>query len=493
MPFDYTSPLNYPPNSQSSIRRFKYTRVPTVADYKNFQAGDMWLDTSSDDWYICCYKDSTSAIWRRVAGTGAPAEEFLPDAGTSPVVPNATNQITIVGGNGILTTGGLNQWTTDMQSPFEGSFAFENNLTVGSPVTLTVENNDVNVASSAGLVASSEPLAGDAFVLLEIDGTENFSMGIDNSDSDYFKFTNSADPSSGNEIFMVDPSLDTFQYYYSIINQTATVAGGPVIETINNLDNTVGTSNALIDILVGGATAGDPFVHVEVPTGSQYSIGIDNSDTDAFKITDGGSPSAGNTLFQITAAGAPSFPTAPLDVPSGGTGVNSITDHCVIVGSGVNPVTELAAMVDGDLVIGSTGADPVIAQLTGGVGISITSGAGSITIDATGSGLAWVEVTAATQAMAIATSYGCNRGGGVTFTLPATAAAGSVMEIVGMAGIWTLAQNAGQTVHIGNQSSTTGVGGSLTATNAGDCIILRCITANTDFRVQALVGNITVV
>jgi len=75
----------------------------------------------------------------------------------------------------------------------------------------------------------------------------------------------------------------------------------------------------VIDLLVGGAVAGDPYVHVDVPTGSEYSIGIDNSDADTFKITDGASPSAGNTLFQITAAGAPTFPTAPLDVPSGGT------------------------------------------------------------------------------------------------------------------------------------------------------------------------------
>jgi len=136
MPFDYTSPLNYPPNAQSSIRRFKYTRAPLVTDFKNFQAGDMWLDQAADAWYICCYKDTTSAIWRRMAGTVGDVNEFLPDGGTSPVVPNGANQVTVVGGNGILTTGGLNQWTTDMDSPFEGSFTFENNTPAA------VENTD---------------------------------------------------------------------------------------------------------------------------------------------------------------------------------------------------------------------------------------------------------------------------------------------------------------------------------------------------------------
>jgi len=50
-------------------------------------------------------------------------------------------------------------------------------------------------------------------------------------------------------------------------------------------------------------------------------------------------------------------------------------------------VTTLGAMVDGDLVIGSTGVNPAVGQLTAGAGVAIASGAGTITISATGSGL----------------------------------------------------------------------------------------------------------
>lgn len=173
--------------------------------------------------------------------------------------------------------------------------------------------------------------------------------------------------------------------------------------------------------------------------------------------------------------------------------VNGTTDHTLQVGNATGSLTSLAAMVDGDLVIGSTGVDPVIAQLTAGAGIAIASAAGAITISATGSGLAWVEVVAAAQAMAVTTAYGANRGGGVTFTLPVLAVAGAVMEIVGMAGLWVLAQNAGQQVHIGNQSTAVGIGGSLTATNAHDCIVLRCTVANTTWTIQNMMGNLTVV
>ena len=49
-----------------------------------------------------------------------------------------------------------------------------------------------------------------------------------------------------------------------------------------------------------------------------------------------------------------------------------------------NGITSLGVATNGQLVIGSTGADPVIASLTAGSGISITPGAGSLTIAATG-------------------------------------------------------------------------------------------------------------
>jgi hypothetical protein len=45
------SPLNYPTNTQPSIRRISQNRAPTTNDYRNFREGDEWLDKSSDDWW----------------------------------------------------------------------------------------------------------------------------------------------------------------------------------------------------------------------------------------------------------------------------------------------------------------------------------------------------------------------------------------------------------------------------------------------------------
>lgn len=66
------------------------------------------------------------------------------------------------------------------------------------------------------------------------------------------------------------------------------------------------------------------------------------------------------------------------------TELTGITQHSIQVGGAANALTQLGVATSGYLPIGSTGADPVLAPLTPGTGISITNGAGSITIAATG-------------------------------------------------------------------------------------------------------------
>lgn len=134
----------------------------------------------------------------------------------------------------------------------------------------------------------------------------------------------------------------------------------------------------------------------------------------------------------------------------------------------------------------------------GNAGVSVSNGngvSGNPTISVTGGGFPWTDVTGATQTLAINNGYVTNRGGGVTYTLPATATEGDMIWISGKLGLWTVAQNANQQILVGSSSSTTGIGGSIVATNVGDCILLLCITggASTIWRALNLVGNITIV
>lgn len=64
--------------------------------------------------------------------------------------------------------------------------------------------------------------------------------------------------------------------------------------------------------------------------------------------------------------------------------LGDLTDHSLLVGSGAAAVTALGAATHGQLPIGSTGADPVLAALTAGAKIAITNAAGSITVATTG-------------------------------------------------------------------------------------------------------------
>ena len=103
----------------------------------------------------------------------------------------------------------------------------------------------------------------------------------------------------------------------------------------------------------------------------------------------------------------------------------------------------------------------------------------------------WVIVTGNTT-MVPNTNYIVNAVSTVTFTLPATFIVGSEIKIVGYAGGWQIAQNALQSIHWGNMSTTQGVAGSLVSSLETDCIDMVAINANTDFVISDSNGQITV-
>lgn len=145
-------------------------------------------------------------------------------------------------------------------------------------------------------------------------------------------------------------------------------------------------------------------------------------------------------------------------------------------------------LTDGQLLIGSTGNPPVPNTLTAGANISIGNTAGVITIAATGlAGIGWTEVTGASQTMVADSGYVSNRATLVTFTLPVTAAFGTLIYLQGLGvGGWIIAQGAGQSINIGSVSSTVGVGGSVASTDEYDSVALLCVAASTQW--AALTG-----
>lgn len=288
---------------------------------------------------------------------------------------------------------------------------------------------------------------------------------------------------------------------------TITISAGATVPTTFAADSGTATP-ALNSITIAGGT--------NITTSAAGSTVTANLDADLVSISSittsaGGSlrtgTSAGNTtlLEAYDVDGTTYIPFATLtanntptmDLASGVTIGSSYiyraggTDVAITDGGTGLSTTP----TDGQLLIGNTGTNSYsLATLTQGANITITNAAGAITIAAGAGGITWSEVTDAAFTIAADNGYICNRGTLVTATLPATCALGKTFRLAGKgAGLWTIAQNAGQTIHHGPYATTVGVGGSLTPLNQYDCIEILCTVADTTFTVISSTGNFTIV
>lgn len=143
-------------------------------------------------------------------------------------------------------------------------------------------------------------------------------------------------------------------------------------------------------------------------------------------------------------------------------------------GSGVPAWQALTA---GQILIGTTAGAPAAAAINSGSGIVVANASGSITVSATGGGVAWVSIAGTTQAAAVNTGYIVANASQTTITLPATAAIGDTVKVRGLgAAGWILAANTGQTIKY--ITATTSSAGSLTSAEQYDNIEVTCIVAN---------------
>lgn len=134
-------------------------------------------------------------------------------------------------------------------------------------------------------------------------------------------------------------------------------------------------------------TGGTLITTVGTPAANDITINLDNgTDGQVIIASTAGSPayanitSSGGSLTVSNGSNTIDLSiTAPVSVANGGTGATTLTDHGVLVGSGTAAVTPLAVGTNGQVLVGSTGADPVFATITSSDGsITVTGGAGSL-------------------------------------------------------------------------------------------------------------------
>lgn len=177
--------------------------------------------------------------------------------------------------------------------------------------------------------------------------------------------------------------------------------GSKLVETSTGSSGQVLTSNG----------AGSPPTFQSLPTSSVTQVNATSGSA---------SPSAG----VVSAVGGNNITTsASTNVLT--ISVSGTTNHGVQVGNSTNSLTSLAVGTNGQVLLGSTGANPSFATLTSsGSTLTYTPGAGSLNIDLTTP----VAISkGGTNATSMATSFGTNYYDGSKISTTATGTSGQVL------------------------------------------------------------------
>lgn len=170
-------------------------------------------------------------------------------------------------------------------------------------------------------------------------------------------------------------------------------------------------------------------------------------------------------------------------------GISGQTATWVSLGGGTTQIATLTGDTGGAI---SPTAGNI--NILGGTGASVAGSGSTLTVNVVGGGMKTTVVTANTP-MAVNTAYVANKAGtAAVMTLPAVAAVGDVVRVSGLgATSYSIAQNAGQSIHLDATTSTVGVGGSVTPTSRYQSMEILCIVANTEWTILYTSDAVTIV
>ena len=156
---------------------------------------------------------------------------------------------------------------------------------------------------------------------------------------------------------------------------------------------------------------------------------------------------------------------------SGSSGVNTLTGN---TGGAISPSS-------GNINIVGSGS------------VNVSGSGSTLTISSSGMGITWNSVSSS-QTMVSENGYVVSSGS-VSLQLPTTSAFGDeiIITLASTGTSWMITQGAGQSILLGDLSTTAGVGGSLSSTQIGDSVTLVCTVANLSWMAIAAQGNITVI
>lgn len=260
--------------------------------------------------------------------------------------------------------GGTANYVTLVAAGTEALRATSSLVTIQQDATFagnaTISNND----STTYLIVHNTGATGDPITQYNVGNSPivtSWATGVDNSDSDKFKIgyrtdgagagpsdntaltidtsqnatfagnvavggaattyqMNAVDPGASNAAYAVTLTSNNAIGYYvtgasanniKMLSSDANTTGSVQVDVKNA--NT-GTGSASMGCTVGAGATGDVYNYWGISSGQTWAAGIDNSDGDNWKLTDGSTPSSGSTYIEAASTGEVSI------TPGGGDG-----------------------------------------------------------------------------------------------------------------------------------------------------------------------------
>lgn len=174
---------------------------------------------------------ATLPTWQNVAGTGTVntgTATHLAYYATSTNAVSDANGATV---SGAYTFSGVHTFSAqDVHSAGISITGVTSNNTIdttqnlGATLNANFVNSNATAAGNSKITIAVDPSGGDAYVNYLLTGSNQWSLGLDNSNNDAFTLTNGADPSSGTAIFTIPRTTGVVDFSSSPTVPVATTA-----------------------------------------------------------------------------------------------------------------------------------------------------------------------------------------------------------------------------------------------------------------------------
>lgn len=375
------------------------TVTPNTAD-THHNLGTIYVDEASSDAYMLVSKAGGTAGWAVLGGSSSSLNQLTGDSGSATPTGGA---IKIAGGTNMNTSAAGSTVTVNLNTNLSGlgTVSATGTITtasanVGGTQSLLISNTDAsNPASNALLEIQTVSGGGDPYLEWQVGGLKNWVMGIDASDTQSLKISNSAAIGT-TDVMRIDSLSSDIQFSVSSVATTKSAAATNVTVEATNSDNTSGTSNAYFQAAVGGASSGDAAIQFQISGGQNWTVGLDNSASDALVVAASNALGTSNvaswtTSGQFTTSNGATITTGPVGIQNGNLTLGTAGNKLLIT-TGSNASVGQATLSSGTVTVSTTAvtASSLIYLTRAGIGTTGAAALGLLSVGTITAGTSFV-------------------------------------------------------------------------------------------------------